>query len=133
MGEARNPTNPKTITRTAMTLPKTSFKTLLTASIFAIASLGLFAQAASAQTATPRVDQREANQQQRITQGVASGELTQKETYKLEKEQAAINKTEASAKADGKVTRAERKRLHKMQDAASRDIHKQKHDAQAKP
>ena len=124
-----------------MTRFKTPFKTLLTVSTFAIASLGLYAQTASAQTpaptatpATPRVDQREANQQQRITQGVASGELTQKETYKLEKEQAAINKTEARAKADGKVTRAERKRLHRMQDAASRDIHKQKHDAQtAKP
>jgi len=116
---------------------KTPLKTMLTASTFAIASLGLYAQTASAQTsapATPRVDQREANQQQRITQGVGSGELTQKETYKLEKEQAAIDKTEARAKADGKVTRAERKRLHRMQDAASRDIHKQKHDAQtAKP
>ena len=120
-----------------MTIRKSPFKTLLTASTFAIASLGLYAQTAAAQspaTATPRVDQREANQQQRITQGVASGELTQKETYKLEKEQAAISKTEARAKADGKVTRAERKRLHKMQDAASRDIHRQKHDAQtAKP
>ena len=124
-----------------MTRFKTPLKTVLTATTFAIASLGLYAQTASAQTAapvatpaTPRVDQREANQQQRITQGVASGELTQKETYKLEKEQAAINKTEARAKADGKVTRAERKRLHRMQDAASRDIHKQKHDAQtAKP
>ena len=123
-----------------MTYLKTPLKTLLTASTFAIATLGLYAQTASAQTAapaataTPRVDQREANQQQRITQGVASGELTQKETYKLEKEQAAVNKTEARAKADGKVTRAERKRLHKMQDAASRDIHKQKHDVQtAKP
>jgi hypothetical protein len=116
---------------------KNQFKTLLTASTFAVASLGLYAQTASAQTAapaTPRVDQREANQQQRITQGVAAGELTQNETYKLEKEQAAINKTEARAKADGKVTRAERKRLHKMQNAESRDIHQQKHDAQtAKP
>lgn len=116
---------------------KTPLKTMLTASTFAIASLGLYAQTASAQTAapvTPHVDQREANQQQRITQGVGSGELTQKEAYKLEKEQAAIDKTEARAKADGKVTRAERKRLHRMQDAASRDIHKQKHDAQtAKP
>ena len=113
---------------------KPPFKTVLTASTFAIATLGLYSQTASAQTtvpATPRADQREANQQQRITQGVASGELTQKETYKLEKEQAAIDKTEARAKADGKVTRAERKRLHRMQDAASHDINKQKHDAQA--
>jgi hypothetical protein len=103
----------------------TNFKTLLTAGTLALATAGAFAQ-----TATPNVDQREANQQQRITQGVASGELNKKETYRLEKEQAAIQKTEAKAKADGKVTHAERKRLHKMQNAASRDIHAQKHDAQ---
>jgi hypothetical protein len=106
----------------------TNFKTLLTAGTLALATFGAFAQASA--PATPRVDQREVNQQQRITQGVASGELNKKETYRLEKEQAAIQKTEAKAKADGKVTHAERKRLHKMQDAASRDIHAQKHDAQ---
>jgi len=102
-----------------------NLKTSLIAATLAIATLGAYAQ-----TATPRVDQREANQQARIANGAASGELTAKETNRLEKEQAAIGKTEAKAKADGTVTKAERTKLHRMQNKASRDIHHQKHDAQ---
>ncbi len=110
-----------------------NLKTLAVTATLAISSLGAFAQVATA-PATPRVDQREVNQDKRIQQGVASGQLNAKETYRLEKEQAAINKAETKAKADGKVTKHERRKLHKMQDAASKDIHAQKHDAQtAKP
>ena len=58
------------------------------------------------------------------------GPTTGKETVRLEKEQAAVNRAEAKAKADGTVTKHERRRLHRMQDAASKDIYKQKHDAQ---
>jgi len=92
----------------------------------AIASAGAFAQG----TAMPRVDQREANQQARIQQGVASGQLTPRETQRLEKEQAHVAKAEAKAESDGVVTKPERKKLHRMQDRASRDIYRQKHDAQ---
>jgi hypothetical protein len=109
-----------------------NLKTSLVASALALASIGAFAQAASA-PATPRVDQREATQQQRIAQGAASGQLTAKETNRLEKEQAKVNNAEAKAKADGTVTKHERKRLHHMQDAASKDVHAQKHDAQVVP
>ena len=93
-----------------------------------LATVGAFAQAPS----TPRVDQREANQQARIEQGAASGQLTHRETRHLEKQQAAIQRAEAHAKADGHVSKHERKRLHRMQKAASKDIAKQKHDAQVK-
>ncbi|MBC7956928.1 MAG: hypothetical protein H7Y33_13795 [Cytophagales bacterium] len=110
-----------------------NLKTLAVSATLAVASLGAFAQTAAA-PATPRVDQREVNQDKRIQQGVASGQLNAKETYRLEKEQAVINKAETKAKADGKVTKQERRKLHKMQDRASQDIHAQKHDAQkAKP
>ena len=104
-----------------------NLRTLLLAATLGAASIGAFAQS------TPRVDQREANQQGRIAQGAASGELTAKETNRLEKEQAVINNAEAKATADGKVTHRERKRLRRMEDAASKDIHKQKHDAQVAP
>lgn len=99
-----------------------------------IAALSLTGAAAFAQTPgtnTPRVDQREANQQARIAQGAASGSLTARETQRLEKEQAHINSAEAKAKADGTVTAKERHRLHVMQDGASRDIHRKKHNARA--
>ena len=108
----------------------------LVASALAVASIGAFAQTVappSSTPATPRVDQREANQQARIAQGAASGQLTPKETNRLEKEQAVVNKAETNAKADGTVTRHERRRLHRLQEGASRDIHHQKHDAQAVP
>lgn len=106
----------------------------LTSAVLAFAAAGAFAQAASAPAATPRVDQRQANQEKRIDQGIASGELNKRETHRLEKEQNAINRAENKAKADGTVTKAERHRLHKMQNHASRDIRHQKHDAQtAKP
>jgi hypothetical protein len=96
-----------------------------------VATLSLLAASAFAQTNTPRVDQREANQQARIAQGAASGALTPHETHRLEKEQAHINRAEDRAKSDGTVTRAERRRLHNMQDAAGRDIRRKKHNDRA--
>lgn len=108
-------------------------KTLAIGATLAIASLGAFAQAASA-AATPRIDQRQANQEKRIDQGIATGELTKHETRRVEREQAAVNKAEDKAKADGTVTKKERRHLTKMQNKASKDIYRQKHDAQtAKP
>jgi hypothetical protein len=81
-------------------------------------------------TATPRIDQREANQEKRIQQGVKSGQLTGRETARLQGEQARIERAEARAKADGKVTPKERERIAQMQNKASRDIYREKHDAQ---
>lgn len=81
-------------------------------------------------TATPKIDQRQANQQKRIDQGVASGALTPKETAKLEKRETKIASDEAAAKADGKVTGAERRKLTREEDRASRAIHRQKHDGE---
>jgi hypothetical protein len=94
-----------------------------------IAWMALASASAFAQPNTPRIDQREANQQARIAQGAAGGTLTAHETQRLEKEQAHINNAEAKAKSDGVVTTKERRRLHAMQDGASRDIHRKKHNA----
>lgn len=80
--------------------------------------------------ATPKIDQRQANQQKRIDQGVASGALTPKETAKLEKREAKIEADKAVAKADGKVTRAERRKLKREENRASGAIKRQKNDAQ---
>jgi len=81
-------------------------------------------------TATPRLDKREANQQARIDQGVASGQLNAKETNRLDKREAKLNADEAAAKADGKVTRAERRKLEREANRDSKAIHRQKHDKQ---
>lgn len=83
-----------------------------------------------AQTATPGIDARQERQQERIEQGLASGELTKREAARLEREQARIEWHEAAAKADGVVTREERRQLHRELNRASRHIAKEKHDRQ---
>ncbi len=104
------------------------FTTLATGITLAIASIGAFAQATA--PVTPRVDQREANQQARIEKGVASGQLNRREARRLEREQAHIRAAEAHAKADGVVTPRERRHLQRLQKQASANIHAEKHDAQ---
>jgi len=103
-------------------------KSLAAGAAIVLVSITSFAQ--SAAPATPKVDAREVKQDARIQQGVASGQLNAKETYRLEKQQANINRVEAKAKADGTVTKGERKHPNHMQNKASKDIHHQKHDAQ---
>ena len=68
----------------------------------ALASGAVLAQTSG--TSTPRIDQRQENQDKRIDQGVKSGELNQKEAARLEKGQARVDKMENKAAADGKVT-----------------------------
>ena len=108
-----------------------NLKTLAVGATLAIASIGAFAQTSA--PATPRVDAREAKQQARIDAGVGSGQLNAKETNRLDKQQARIAGTEANAKADGTVTAKERRHLAHMQNRASKNIYKQKHDAQTAP
>ena len=99
------------------------------------ATLAALALPVLAQTSpqTPRVDQRQANQQQRIEKGEASGALNDKEAARLEQGQAHVQKVEDKAKADGVVTDKEKAHLHHAQDKQSRRIYRQKHDAQVKP
>lgn len=100
------------------------------ASSLLIAVVATFALPVQAQTSTPNIDQRQANQQKRIDQGVASGQLTGKEAARLEKGQERVQKMEDKAKADGKVTPKERARLQKAENVQSRHIAVQKHDRQ---
>ncbi len=85
---------------------------------------------AFAQANTPGVDQRQANQERRIDQGVASGSLTEREARRLDRGQERVERIENRAKADGVVTGRERARLHQAQDVQSRRIYNQKHDRQ---
>ena len=85
-----------------------------------------------AQAETPVIDQRQANQEKRIDQGIASGQLNEREANRLNKQQEHINKMEDRAKADGTVTKRERARIDNAQDRASRHIAREKHDAQGK-
>jgi hypothetical protein len=100
--------------------------------VAAIASSALFAQE-TAQTAppsekTPGINARQVNQQKRIRQGVKSGELTKRETRKLEAGEAKIQTDKLEAKADGKVTKAERAKITHEQNRESKAIHRMKHN-----
>lgn len=95
--------------------------------------LGAFTVPALAQTATPNIDQRQANQQRRIDQGVQSGQLNQREAARLERGQAHVQKMEDKAKADGVVTKKERARLEHAENKQSRHIAREKHDRQRAP
>ena len=76
--------------------------------------------------------QRNINQQSRIEQGVNSGSLTNRETARLERGEARIDRAEARAGADNKVGPREQRRIQKAENRESRRIHREKHDAQTK-
>ena len=82
-----------------------------------------------------KVGQRRENQQDRIAQGVKSGQLTPGEAAKLEKQQKTIHKqVAADRKANGgTLTASEKKQINKEQNHASRNIYRKKHNAATQP
>jgi len=90
---------------------------------------GSIALPALAQTTATEV-QRNANQQQRIEQGLQSGALTTKEAGKLEREQTQVERMEKNALKDGALNPAESARIQSAQNKASKSIATQKHDTQ---
>jgi hypothetical protein len=85
----------------------------------------------TAQYGNNKVGQRRENQQDRIAQGIKSGQLTAGETAKLENQQKGINqqvKADRSANG-GKLTQGEKQQINKQQNAASKNIYNKKHNA----
>jgi hypothetical protein len=84
----------------------------------------------TAQYGNNQVGQRRENQQDRIAQGIKSGQLTAGETAKLENQQRGINqqvKADRSANG-GKLTAGEKQQINKEQNAASKNIYNKKHN-----
>jgi len=118
----------------------------ITNSLLVLAVGGLmFAGSATAQTATsgagpgvvdpghPRVNevnQREANQQKRIANGINNGSMNAHETANVERREASVQKQEKAdmAKHNGHLTKAEQRQLNRRQDRISRTIYKDKHN-----
>jgi hypothetical protein len=102
-----------------------------------IASGPAFAQQSQSTTQTqpnqqaPTVNQRRGNQQDRIANGVQSGQLTAGETKNLEGREANINrevKDDRSAD-NGKLTQQERQQINHQQNNLSHSIYQDKHNA----
>ena len=100
-----------------------------THTLIALAVGALVSGTAHAQGAATTV-QRDVNQQQRIEQGLQSGQLTTGEAAKLEKQETKVETMQKNALKDGTLTPAEKARLAKAQNATSASIAAQKHDAQ---
>ena len=89
----------------------------------------------TAQYGNSKVGQRRENQQDRIAQGIKSGQLTAGESAKLESQQKGINQQVAADRAanGGKLTRGEKQQVNKEQNAASKNIYNKKHNARTQP
>ncbi len=77
---------------------------------------------------------RNENQENRIENGVKSGQLTPSETKALNHQQEHIENTaERYKESGGGINPSEKMRLDNMQDRASANIYRQKHDDQNMP
>ncbi len=74
------------------------------------------------------VEKREKIQQQRIEQGVHSGELKPGEAARLKRQEARIEKAEEKAMADGNMSKDEFRKIQKMQNKENRKIFRKKHN-----
>jgi hypothetical protein len=120
-----------------------------TKSLLSLAVGGLMiAGSASAQTSTtsgagpgvvdpghPRVNEvnkREANQQQRIANGVSSGKLNSQQTANLENRETSVRNREQKDMAahNGHLTKAEQKGINRQQNRISKSVYKDKHPKQ---
>ena len=83
------------------------------------------------QAPTTEVGKREMDQQGRIAQGVASGQLTAGEAKNLEGNERAINKEVQNDRAanGGKLTNQERAQVNRQQNRMSQKIYNDKHNA----
>ncbi len=87
------------------------------------------------QATSRTVANRKVDQQNRIANGVQSGQLTARETGHLEHQEAGVNKEEHGMRAadNGHLTSADKKTLDKQQNAESRRIDRDKHNARVAP
>ena len=97
------------------------------------AAAGFLMIAASAEAGTVR--KRAENQQDRIAQGVKSGQLTARETARLENKETRLNQEARDMRSldGGKLTGKDRAALNQQENRLSKDIYEQKHDAQTQP
>jgi hypothetical protein len=99
--------------------------------ITGFSTLVLCTVAASAYAAGPRTDEvvdRDVNQQERIEQGLQSGQLNTREAGQLERQETRIDRTEARDLKDGKLSPQEQARINRMQNRTSADIAADKHN-----
>jgi hypothetical protein len=77
---------------------------------------------------------RSIHQQNRIRQGVRSGQLTPRETARLEAQEHALHREITHDRLTGNgLSPRERRTINRQQNILSREIYHEKHDAQVRP
>jgi hypothetical protein len=112
---------------------KVQIKFTLMSAALAVFALPVVAQSTSASGSAnaPTVQQRAENQQDRIAQGVKSGELTPAEASNLETKEGAINEETRDMRQanDGHLTAADKAKINQQQNQLSKQIYQDKHNA----
>ncbi len=96
-----------------------------------VPALPVVAQSNDPAPAGQSIQQRKENQQDRIANGVASGQLTAGETANLEKKESKLNQEERDMRGldNGKLTAADKATLNQQQNKLSNQIYQDKHNA----
>jgi hypothetical protein len=111
---------------------KSNLKISFLSTALAMLALPVVAQNAPSTPVTGQtIQERKGNQQDRIGQGVQSGQLTAGEAANLEKKEASINQEERDMRKldNGKLTNADKKTLTQQQNQMSKQIYNDKHNA----
>jgi len=112
---------------------------LVSAAVVALCGQAVFAQSASSTSSSSTnvtgatIQERKKDQQDRVAQGVQSGQLTPGETKNLESKEAGLNKEEGQMRTEdnGKLTAADKAKLTRQQNRMSNQIYTDKHNAAA--
>ncbi len=94
----------------------------------AVVGIGLGGAVTAAAQSTADGTQRDVNQQQRIEQGLKSGQLSTAEAARLERGQAQVDRLQAHALRDGSLNAGEQARLAAAQDRQSQAIRAERHN-----
>lgn len=104
-----------------------SFTRTLIAAAAVLAAGATFAQTATPADASAQVTQRQANQQQRVENGLKNGSLTVKEAGRIERGEAALDRTIARDSANG-ISPKEQAQINKRENALSHEIANDTHN-----
>lgn len=104
-----------------------SFTRTLIAAAAVLAAGATFAQPATPADASAQVTQRQANQQQRVENGLKNGSLTVREAGRIERGEAALDRTIARDSANG-ISPKEQAQINRRENALSREIANDTHN-----
>jgi len=94
-----------------------------------VLSVSALSTAAWADTLAEQDQQRDANQQGRIEQGLKSGELSTKEAGHLERDEQHVDRMQARDLKNGSISPAEQARLNAAENRTSKAVYNDKHNA----